>query len=178
MARFALLLRGVNVGRGNALPMAELRALLESAECTGVQTLLQSGNAVLESRRREAELVRAIEALLERRMGRQVATTVRTPAQLAAILATDPFRGQASDPARRCVTFLSEVPAASAVAPLASRDWSPERVQVVGREIHAWHPGGQARSPLVEAIARLPLRGTVTTRNWNTVVKLAGMLGP
>lgn len=178
VTRFAVLLRGVNVGTKNSLPMAELRRILESIGCAGVRTLLQSGNAVVETRLGERELVRAVEAAVSERMGRHVGATARTARQLQAVREANPFAAVATDPARQCVTFLSEVPTASALAPLLGRDWTPELARVEGREIHAWYPDGQARSPLAEAISRLRLRGTVTTRNWRTVARLAWMLGP
>ena len=56
MTRYALLLRGVNVGTKNSLPMAELRAMLTKLGCTGVQTYVQSGNAVFATKKGEAAL--------------------------------------------------------------------------------------------------------------------------
>lgn len=176
MARFALLLRGVNVGRKNALRMADLRAMLETAGCTRVRTLLQSGNAVLNTRLGEAALARAVEAALARRMGRPIDTTLRTDRELRAVLDGIPFAREATDPARLCVTFLSREPTASEVAPLLARGWGKERVQVAGREIYTWYPDGQGRSPLAAAIGKLRFQGTVTTRNWNTLEKLAAMM--
>jgi uncharacterized protein (DUF1697 family) len=52
----------------------------------------------------------------------------------------------------------------------------PELFKVAGSEIYAWHPNGQGKSPLAAAIGKLPLRGAVTTRNANTVLKLLEML--
>ncbi len=46
----------------------------------------------------------------------------------------------------------------------------------LGKEIYTWHPKGQGRSPLAAALGNLPLRGAVTTRNWNTVQRLVEML--
>ena len=146
MARFALLLRGVNVGTKNSLPMVELRAMLEAAGCTGVRTLLQSGNAVFESRLGPAALVRAIEEPLARRMGRPIATTLRTLPDLRRIVDGNPFAREATDPARLCVTFLSSAPTAAEVAPIVERTWAPELVKVAGREIYSWHPDGQGKS--------------------------------
>jgi len=56
MTRYALLLRGVNVGTKNSLPMAELRAMLKNVGCTDVQTYVQSGNAVFGTKLGTAEL--------------------------------------------------------------------------------------------------------------------------
>lgn len=173
--RYALLLRGINVGTKNSLPMAELRAMLEATGCTQVATYVQSGNAVFETRLGAAALGAAIERRLEERMGRPIATTLRTAPQLEAILAGNPFPEAATEPSRLCVTFLANVPTTAEVAPL-SADFGRERVLVVGTEIYTWHPDGQSRSPLAEALGKLRLRGAVTTRNWNTVQKLAAML--
>ena len=176
MTRYALLLRGVNVGTKNSLPMAELRAMLTKLGCTDVQTYVQSGNAVFGAKLAEAALTKAIEHALEAYMGRPIATTLRTLDQMKAIVDGNPFAKVATKPAYLCVTFLSHAPAKSELAPLHAQDWKPELFKIVGREIYIWHPNGQGRSPLAAALGKLPLRGTVTTRNWNTVLKLREML--
>ena len=90
--------------------------------------------------------------------------------------ASNPFAKVATKPAYLCVTFLSHVPTKAEVMPLHAQDWKPELFKIVGREIYIWHPNGQGRSPLAAALGKLPLRGAVTTRNWNTVLKLREML--
>lgn len=177
MTRYALLLRGVNVGSKNALPMDELRTMLTNLGCTGVRTYVQSGNAVFGTALRPAQLAKAIEAALEEYMGRPIATTLRTQAELTAIIDANPFADLAAEPTKLCVTFLSSAPTRSELQPLHANDFSPERFGVSGTEIYTWHPNGQGRSPLATALGKLRLRGTVTTRNWNTVLKLRDMLG-
>lgn len=177
MTRYALLLRGVNIGTKNGLPMAELRAMLAELGCTDVGTWGQSGNAVFATRRNAAGLTKAIEAALARYMGRPIATTLRTRAQLAAIVEANPFADVAKNPSRLFVTFLSSAPGRAELAPLHAQDFAPERFRVSGAEIYTWHPHGYARSPLAAALTKLRLRGTVTTRNWNTVQKLLELLG-
>ena len=174
--RYALLLRGVNVGTNNSLPMAELRALLTKLGCSDVQTYVQSGNAVFATELSATKLSAAVEHALERRMGRPIATTLRTREQLSAIVARNPFAQAASKPAFLCVTFLSHPPTKAELAPLAAKDFAPDLFKVTGTEIYSWHPNGQGRSPLAAALAKLPLRGAVTTRNWNTVKKLEQLL--
>jgi len=176
MTRYALLLRGVNVGTKNSLPMAELRAMLTKVGCTDVQTYVQSGNAVFGTKLARSTLTRAIERALEAYMGRPIATTLRTRDQMAAIVAGNPFSKVATKPAYLCVTFLSTAPTKAEVAPLRAQEWKPELFEVAGEEIYTWHPNGQGRSPLAAALGKLRLRGAVTTRNWNTVQKLLEML--
>ncbi|HMY16125.1 MAG TPA: DUF1697 domain-containing protein [Polyangium sp.] len=176
MTRYALLLRGVNVGTKNSLPMADLRAMLEKAGCTDVRTYVQSGNAVFDTQLGTAQLTATIEEALERAMGRPIATTLRTHAELSAIVKANPFAAVATNATNLCVTFLSHAPTETEVAPLYGQAFEPELFQVSGNEIYTWHPNGQGRSALATALGKLRLRGTITTRNWNTVVKLVDML--
>ena len=175
--QYVLLLRGVNVGAKNQLPMAELRAMLERVGCTDIATYIQSGNAVLRSPLAEAPLTAAIEQELAGYMGRAIDTTLRTRGELERVIATNPFATRAAQPKDTCVTFLSQVPAFEVLAPLEATDWLPEQYLVDGPEIYAWYPNGQGRSALATAVGKLKLAGTVTTRNFNTVLKLHAMLG-
>ena len=177
ITHYALLLRGINVGTKNSLPMAELRAMLEAIGCTDVRTYVQSGNAVFGTTLGEAELTRHIEEALEEYMGRPIATTLRTEEELQAIVDGEPFGSLVTKPAYLCVTFLSHEPTKAEVAPLHAAEWGEERFEIAGRDIYTWHPEGQGRSPLAGALGKLKLRGAVTTRNWNTVQKLLAMLG-
>jgi uncharacterized protein (DUF1697 family) len=158
ITHYALLLRGINVGTKNSLPMAELRAMLEGIGCTDVRTYVQSGNAVFGTTLDEKKLTRAIEEALEEYMGRPIATTLRTERELQAIVDG------------------SHAPTKAELKPLHDGDFGDELFEVVGREIYGWYPQGQARSTLGVAIQKLKLRGAVTTRNWNTVLKLLEML--
>jgi uncharacterized protein (DUF1697 family) len=176
VTRYALLLRGVNVGTKNSLPMAELRSMLAKVGCVDVQTYVQSGNAVFGTKLGAAELTKRIEAALETYMGRPIATTLRTGAEMRAILRANPFARVATEPSNLCVTFLSHAPTKAEIAPLHAHDFEPECFHVSRREIYTWHPNGQGKSVLRGAVDKLKLRGAVTTRNWNTVSKLLEML--
>lgn len=109
-------------------------------------------------------------------MGRPIATTLRTRDEVKAIIEGNPFGKVAKDPKDLCVTFLSRAPTKAELQPLYAQDWKPDLFEVVGKEIYSWHPNGQGRSPLGAALDKLPLRGAVTRRNWNTVRKLLEML--
>lgn len=174
--RYALLLRGVNVGTKNSLPMAELRKMLSEIGCSDVATYVQSGNAVFATALKSDALSAAIEASLARYMGRPIATTLRTLKQLQTIIDANPLANVATKPTYLCVTFLSHKPTKAELAPLDKVEFAPEQYQAVGTEIYSWHPNGQGRSPLAAALSKLKLRGAVTTRNWNTVLKLRDML--
>ena len=174
--RYALLIRGVNIGTKNSLPMVELRAMLEDLGCADVKTYVQSGNAVFVTKLEPVKLTKVVEAALERYMGRPIATTLRTEKQMQAIVDGNPFGKVASIPSNLCVTFLANAPRKVELASLYAKDFSPELFRVSKTEIYSWHPNGQGKSALCAAFDRLPLRGAVTRRNWNTVLKLRDML--
>src|SRR5262245_30182517 len=138
--------------------MTELRAMLEKVGCTDVRTYVQSGNAVFARKLGTAALTNAIEKSLERYMGRPIATTLRTKAELEAVVEGNPFGKVAGNPAYLCVTFLSHAPTGAEIAPLHGQEWTPELFRVAGKEIYTWHPTGQGRSPLAGALGTLRLR--------------------
>ncbi|OLD46044.1 MAG: hypothetical protein AUI48_10185 [Chloroflexi bacterium 13_1_40CM_2_68_14] len=121
MTRYALLLRGVNVGASNSVPMAELRAILTKFGCTDVETYVQSGNAVFGTKIGAAALTKAIEEALEQYIGRPIATTLRTLNQMKAIVDGNPFASVATNSAYLCVMFLANAPTRSELVPLQTR---------------------------------------------------------
>jgi uncharacterized protein (DUF1697 family) len=163
---YVALLRAVNVGGTGMLPMKELAALCADLGFAGVRTYIQSGNVVLASPLAEQDVVAALERALAEKMGKRVDVMVRTAAELRATLAANPF--PAADPARVGVVFL----AAPAAPDLMERIVipGPEEVCAVGREIFIHYPDGMGRSKL-----KLPSVVVGTTRNINTVAKLAAM---
>src|SRR5437660_12787071 len=108
MPRYVALLRGINIGPRNRISMPELRAALEEAGFGDVQTYLQSGNVVLESRARPETVRREIEGVIAERFGLEIAVVVRTKDELAAVVRRNPHRRDATDPKLYQVTFLSK----------------------------------------------------------------------
>jgi len=86
------LLRGVNVGRGNQLGMAELRTALEHAGFEDVQTIGRSGNLVLRGGGSKAsEIADRVGDAVASVLGKRVAVVVRSAAELAAVIAANPI---------------------------------------------------------------------------------------
>ncbi|MGA2282757.1 MAG: DUF1697 domain-containing protein [Candidatus Dormibacteria bacterium] len=175
MARYTVLLRGINVGPNNRVPMADLRALLTDAGFTGVATHLQSGNIVLSAGGSPDQVTRRCESLVTERFGLDIRCLVRTRDELEAVVRADPLAGVATDPKRYQVTFLESAPDPDILSRLAAAAAPEECFAVIGREIYAWHPEGIARSRLATLLAGRALNGTA--RNWTTVTTLLAMLG-
>lgn len=172
------LLRGINLGRSRRVAMADLRELLEGLGYEDVRTHLQSGNAVLTTGDSSASVAAAIEAGMAERFGIEVGVVVRTTEQLAAIVAADPLGEVADDPARRMVVFLPASADRAALRALQEQDFGDERLELAGREVYAWCPGGVGRSPLMAALGKETAAPGGTARNWRTVTALAEMAGP
>ena len=172
MPRYVALLRGVNLGSRNRVPMAELRALLEELGYEDVATLLQSGNAAVTTSRKAAEVSHELQKAIADRFDVDTVVVLRTAKQLEAVLERNPLGDVADDPKRHQVHFLAGKPRAAAVRALEAADVAPERIAVAGNEVYVWHAGGIQRSPASKAIERADLGVAATARNWSTVEKL------
>jgi uncharacterized protein (DUF1697 family) len=172
VAQHIVLLRGINIGSRNRIAMRELRAALEGAGFDDVRTYLQSGNIVLSSSAKAADVERKVQRLIAKEFGLEIAVVTRTRAQLAKVVAANPLKKIAKDPKRYQVSFLDAKPSRGVVRRIEETAAASERVVVAGREIYAWHPGGAARSKLWALLAGQNLGVTATARNWTTVEKL------
>ncbi|MGX7000070.1 DUF1697 domain-containing protein [Caballeronia sp. KNU42] len=164
MTTYAALLRAVNVGGTGKLPMSELRAMCESVGFSNVRTYIASGNVVFESKLSEKSVKAKLERALETYAGKPVGVLVRTGAELAAILANNPFSSAA--PNRTVAIFLDAPPPADLLDSVSGQQ--TEEIALGTREIYVHYKDGIAHSKLKIAAA-----GTGTARNMNTVAKLA-----
>jgi uncharacterized protein (DUF1697 family) len=176
MPTYIALLRAVNVG-GVALKMDRLRAVVESIGMTEVRTVLQSGNLVFASRsRNESALEVELESGLARSTGLTTAVFLRAVPDWSSVIARNPFPQEAAtDPARLTVTALKDTPKPAAWAALRSAIVGRERVEGFGRHAYIVWPDGQGQSKLTLALIERKLGTPGTTRNWNTVRRLASI---
>jgi uncharacterized protein (DUF1697 family) len=177
MARYIVLLRGINIGPRNRIAMPKLREALEEAGFDDVGTYVQSGNVVLSSTASATKVARECERAIADRFGFDVDVVVRTRAQLAAVVKRNPLGKVAKEPKRYQVSFLSAKLDAATVRMLEELAVPPEQLVAHGRELYAWHPRGVARSKLWAKLAGRGLGVTATARNWTTVTKLLELAG-
>lgn len=177
MAVHVALLRGINLGGSHRVPMAELRALLDDAGYGDVRTYVQSGNVVLESAEAAATVQAALTDLISERFGFGVPVVVRSGAQLAEVVAGDPFGDTVTEPKLYQVTFLDQALSAEARQRLDALPREREQMVIRDREIYTWYPDGIARSKLAGGLAGKGVGTTATARNWRTVLTLLDMAG-
>ena len=164
MTRYVAFLRAVNVGGTGKLPMSELRAMCESIGYTNVRTYIASGNVVFDSRLNEASVKTRLEGCLESYAGKPVGVLVRTGAELAAVLAGNPFTSAA--PNRTVAIFLDAPPPADTLTHVSGQQ--EEEIALGTREIYVHYGNGMAHTKL-----KIPAAKTGTARNMNTVATLA-----
>jgi uncharacterized protein (DUF1697 family) len=172
VARLIVLLRGVNLGSRNRVPMPALRGLLTEAGFDGVGTYVQSGNVVLSTTKTPVQVSKAVERAIAEAFGLDIAVVVRTRSELAKVVDRNPLGKVADDPKRYQVSFLGTKPNRTVLRKLEAAAVPPEQFVASGREIYAWHPAGVARSKLWTLLAGRDLGVTATARNWTTVTKL------
>ena len=174
--RYAALLRGVNVGGKNKLPMADLRDIFAQAGCEAVQTYIQSGNVVFEAEPNLAERVPEIVSLaIREQFGFETAVVVRSGEELGQVAASNPF-DTSGDPRFLQVAFLEDTPSAEAVSRLDPERSPPDAFIVRGRNVYLHYPNGVAGSRLTNEYLAAQLQTGSTMRNWRTVLTLVEML--
>jgi uncharacterized protein (DUF1697 family) len=169
------LLRAVNLGSTNRVPMAELRRVVAELGGDDVRTYIASGNVLFahpEGKRGAlaAELAEAV----ERAFGVRSTIVLRTARELAGVLAAHPF---GPDTSHTHVTFLEARPGRAAVDGLDAVEIAPDRFSVRGADVYLHYPNGVQGSRLTSALLERELGVRWTTRTWRTVTKLAELAG-
>jgi uncharacterized protein (DUF1697 family) len=176
-SRHVALLRGINVGGKNMLPMKELAAMFANAGCSDVVTYIQSGNVVFcADDKVAAGLDAAIARQVEARFGLRVPVVLRTAAEIDAVIRANPFLKAGASEEMLHVSFLADRPGKDLVAGLDAGRSAPDAFTVVGREIYMQLVNGVAGTKLTNAYFDSKLKTVSTMRNWRTVLKLAEML--
>ncbi|MCX2970414.1 MULTISPECIES: DUF1697 domain-containing protein [Streptomyces] len=174
--RLIALLRGVNVGGHNRVTMAQQRQAAEALGCTGVRVHLQTGNIVLCAP--DGHAPQRVAADLRERLradcGVDVPVLTRTPAELAAELAANPYPDAVGEPKTLHCVFLSAAPEdTGALDAIDQAAHAPDSFRLLGRVLYLHCPGGLGRSRLAPKVTAPRLPGvTATARNWNTATKL------
>ena len=166
MTAYVALLRAVNVGGTGKLPMTELKAMCEAAGFEQVRTYIASGNVVFASDKSEGAVRAAIEKPLEAYSGKPVGVLIRSAAEMADVLARNPFPDK---PGNRTVAMFVDGPLAPDALD-AARNVKEEEMRLGRGVIYIFYGDGMADSRLI-----IPAAKAGTARNMNTVAKLAEM---
>ena len=176
--QYVAFLRAINVG-GRVVKMPEIQAVFESLGLAEVSTFLASGNVLFQSSRRSpAALEAEIEARLESVLGYTVATLLRTPEELVAILRHEPFpRAEIEAPGNTLyITLLKTALGEEAQRLLPTFETPTDRLASLGREVYRLSLGKVSESKLPEGPVARALGVPGTARNRNTIERLVAKL--
>ena len=169
MPSFVALLRAVNVGGTGKLAMRDLEALCRDAGLANVRTYIASGNVVFTSDASEPELKAAIEARLLAHAGKKVGVLIRTAAEMAGVVAGNPFPDA---PGNRVTAIFLDGRIGPHMLDGVTGCARDETLVLGAREIYVHYGSGMAATKL-----RIPAAAEGTARNMNTVSRLAEMAG-
>lgn len=170
---WAILLRGINVGGHNKVPMAELREALTDDGFRDVATYIASGNVVARGDSCEPERIAGI---IADRFGHDIAVMVRSADQVRAAAAANPFPEAVDQPKFLYCFFTAEPVGDEALAGFDHERYAPDRLAVAGGEVYASFADGLGHSKLTNSVIDRAVGCATTARNWNTVLKLVEMV--
>jgi uncharacterized protein (DUF1697 family) len=174
MARHIAFLRAINVG-GHTVKMDRLRELFEALGFRNVVTVIASGNVLFDATAKDTSaLERRIERHLEKELGYAVDTFVRSPADLQAIVAHDPFAKsrQRTSESVLYIGFLKATPPADVCKALDGCPTPTDEVRIHGRELY-WSINGRLSDSKYGRVLEKTLKGSTTLRNVTTVKRIA-----
>ena len=177
MTTYVALLRGINVGGKNKVPMPKLRSLFERLGHDDIATYLQSGNIVFRSRSTAQEqIIAGIERSISDTFSLDVSVLLRSRLEMEHVAAGNPFDTTGADGKSLHVMFLGGAPTPGAVKKLDPLRSPPDEFQVNGREVFLRYPNGSGRSKLTIDYFERTLGTSATARNWNTVKKVLELM--
>ena len=179
MPTHVALLRGINLGSHNRVAMPALRELVASLGHSDVATYIASGNVVFTGSGATGALAAELEAAIADRLGVSPRVVVLTCADLARVVADNPYPDPA-DPKRLHAFFLTGDPAAAAAHLAAATAKAGAKLgrdegAVVGRTLYLHTPDGFGTSELATQLSRSRGPAEGTARNWATVLRLRAM---
>ena len=166
------LLRGINVGGKNILPMRELVEILEGLGLSQVKTYIQSGNVVFQSERQDLNgLSQEIRTAIGESRGFTPDVLLLDLHMFQKAIAANPFPDAEREPKSLHLFFMAEVPQNPNLEAFESIKAENERFELVNNVFYLHAPDGIGRSKLAEKVGK-GWEAAVTARNWRTVTKI------
>lgn len=166
------LLRGINVGGHHKVPMAELRKEMENLGFSNVVTLLNTGNIIFEAQE-TADFEAKIEAHLQKVFGFPIPVLLRSFEEISAVAESNPFKGvEVTESIRLYVSFLKNEPKNKLSLPYHSKDESFRIIEIRGKTIFSVLDLSKGKTVKGMDDLEKNFGKEITTRNWNTIIKL------
>ncbi|HLM17274.1 MAG TPA: DUF1697 domain-containing protein [Acidimicrobiia bacterium] len=175
--QYVTLLRGINVGGRNKVPMAELRSAFEDAGYTDVRTYIQSGNVVFASNAPRRSLEVDIEKMLERHLGYPLVVVIRSHAQLRSVVANAPAEfGAKPGTYHSDAIFLRSPLTATRVMKMVKLREGVDQAWPGQGVVYFARLSAERTKSRMSSIVGTPEYANMTIRSWATTTKLLGLL--
>ena len=178
--RYLVLLRGINVGGKNKLPMPKLKAVLEELGFEDVSTYIQSGNAIVTSRLAAKSVAKKIETGLGEtfKLDSEIIKVLAVPLDELKTIVNKRPKGFGDEPGKyhSDVIFLMDLAPDEALTAFSPRDGVDALWSANGVIYHQRLSAQRTKSRLNRVMAS-PHYKSMTIRNWNTTAKLLELMG-
>lgn len=174
MTTYIALLRGINVGGHKKVPMADLKKMMSEMGFEDVKTLLNSGNVVFRAKSTSnSALEKQLEQELALTFGFPVPVLVRKGSDIVELVKSEPFAGiEVTKDTRLYLTFVKSEPVKVPELPWYSEDKSFTILKFADKMVHSVLDLSVSKTVAAMKILEDTFGKDITTRNWNTVVKL------
>jgi uncharacterized protein (DUF1697 family) len=174
MKTFISILRGINVSGHNIIKMDQLKKLMMSLGFENVQTYIQSGNIIYQTKNNDiSKLNELIKKGIQKEFGHDVPIFTLSLAELEKVIQNNPFSIKENiDTAFFHVSFLTKVPDKEKVALLALVDSKNDEFEIVEQALYLYCPNGYGSTKLTNTFVESKLKVNATTRNWKTCNEL------
>ena len=175
--RYLCLLRGINVSGKKKMLMKDLSSIMSNAGFDAVETYLQSGNLLLESKLKVSQIEANIQSAIQEHYAYDdVDIFVLNERYLNGVLAGIPHFAEDIDTSKLSMTFLKQAPDPTLLALLDGDEYFPDRFVISSNVIYVYHPNGYGRTKIHTNYFERKLKVRATTRNYRSVSTLQGKL--
>ena len=175
METMVALLRGINVGGKNRLPMQDFRDLLAELGCEDARTYIQSGNAVFRNDADTVALSLEIQEAIEQRFGFSPQVMILTADEFESVIAGNPYADKLDDSRSVHVSFLAAEAVTADIERMKEECRGDESFYLSKHALYFHAPDGIGRSVFANNVEKR-LGVAATGRNWRTVGKIAELL--
>lgn len=178
MKKQILFLRGINVGGNKKVPMGELKIMFQKMGFENIHTILNSGNVVFDAQEEmETILLKKIVDKIEIRFGFYVNAMLRSGEEIKKLIDMEPFKKEEIvKNTRLYITFLNKKNTSELELPYTSPENDFRILQKTEREIFSVVNIETKKSVDAMVFLEKEFGKDVTTRNWNTILKLKKLL--
>lgn len=176
MNKFAVFLRGVNVGGKNMIKMADLKHSIVKKGYNNVSSLLNSGNIIVESKSDKSDIYTDVKKIIKTDFNLDIELIVKNKKEISSILDNDPFGKEEDDKSIRIVAMLSKEIDKTKLSTFHKFDFITEKFYPGSDILYIYYVNGIGNSKFTNSFIEKQLNTVSTSRNWNTLEKMTKLL--